>query len=54
MPDKPDMALASMGIYVFNTDFLMDELRRDAVTPGSSRDFGKDIIPLYRQERPKP
>ncbi|SOE16384.1 glucose-1-phosphate adenylyltransferase [Hoeflea halophila] len=45
MPDKPDMALASMGIYVFNTDFLMDELRRDAATPGSSRDFGKDIIP---------
>jgi len=45
MPDKPDMALASMGIYVFNTAFLMDELRRDAVTPGSSRDFGKDIIP---------
>lgn len=45
MPDNPDMALASMGIYVFNTAFLMDELRRDAVTPGSSRDFGKDIIP---------
>ncbi|WP_340160361.1 glucose-1-phosphate adenylyltransferase [uncultured Hoeflea sp.] len=45
MPDKPDMALASMGIYVFNTDFLMDELRRDAATSGSSRDFGKDIIP---------
>ena len=45
MPAKPDMALASMGIYVFNTDFLMDELRRDAATSGSSRDFGKDIIP---------
>lgn len=45
MPDKPDMALASMGIYVFNTKFLMDELRRDAAAPGSSRDFGKDIIP---------
>ncbi|WP_299869972.1 glucose-1-phosphate adenylyltransferase [uncultured Hoeflea sp.] len=45
MPDKPDMALASMGIYVFNTGFLMDELRRDAETPDSSRDFGKDIIP---------
>ncbi|PWV97201.1 glucose-1-phosphate adenylyltransferase [Hoeflea marina] len=45
MPDKPDRALASMGIYVFNTKFLMDELRRDAATPGSSRDFGKDIIP---------
>lgn len=45
MPGNPDVALASMGIYVFNTDFLMDELRRDAATPGSSRDFGKDIIP---------
>ena len=45
MPDKPDMALASMGIYVFQTRFLMQELQRDAATPGSSRDFGKDIIP---------
>jgi len=45
MPDKPDMALASMGIYVFNTDFLIKELRRDAATPGSNRDFGGDIIP---------
>ena len=45
MPDKPDMALASMGIYVFRTKFLMDELRRDAAAKGSSRDFGKDIIP---------
>jgi len=45
MPDKPDFALASMGIYVFRTKFLMDELRRDASDPNSSRDFGKDIIP---------
>jgi len=45
IPDRPDMALASMGIYVFETRFLMDQLRRDAATPGSSRDFGKDIIP---------
>jgi glucose-1-phosphate adenylyltransferase len=45
MPDKPDMALASMGIYVFATKFLFDELRRDAADPNSSRDFGKDIIP---------
>lgn len=45
MPDKPDMALASMGIYVFETKFLMEELRRDAATEGSSRDFGTDIIP---------
>ena len=39
------MALASMGIYVFRTRFLADLLRRDAETPGSSRDFGKDLIP---------
>jgi glucose-1-phosphate adenylyltransferase len=45
MPGNPDMALASMGIYVFETNFLFDQLNRDAVEPGSSRDFGKDIIP---------
>ena len=45
MPDNPDMALASMGIYVFNTKFLIQQLHRDAATPGSSRDFGHDIIP---------
>lgn len=45
MPDKPDMALASMGIYVFATNFLFDQLRRDAEDPNSSRDFGKDLIP---------
>lgn len=45
MPGKPNFALASMGIYVFRTAFLMDQLRRDAVDPQSSRDFGKDIIP---------
>ena len=45
MPDKPDMALASMGIYVFETSFLFDQLERDAADPASSRDFGKDLIP---------
>ncbi|SDG48059.1 glucose-1-phosphate adenylyltransferase [Pelagibacterium luteolum] len=45
IPDKPGISLASMGIYVFETKFLMDQLRRDAATEGSSRDFGKDIIP---------
>lgn len=45
MPGKPHMALASMGIYVFNTDFLFDQLRRDADDPDSRRDFGHDIIP---------
>jgi glucose-1-phosphate adenylyltransferase len=45
MPDKPEWALASMGIYAFNTRFLIDQLRRDAGDSNSSRDFGKDIIP---------
>jgi glucose-1-phosphate adenylyltransferase len=45
MPDKPDFALASMGIYVFHTKFLMDQLRRDAAEKETSHDFGKDIIP---------
>jgi glucose-1-phosphate adenylyltransferase len=39
------MALASMGIYVFETASLAGHLRRDAADPTSSRDFGKDIIP---------
>lgn len=45
MPGKPDSALASMGIYVFSTRFLYDTLTEDADKPGSSHDFGKDIIP---------
>ncbi len=45
MPDNPEMSLASMGIYVFNTAFLFEQLRRDAADPASSRDFGKDLIP---------
>ena len=45
MPGKPDVALASMGIYVFRTAFLIDILRRDQDDPNSSHDFGKDIIP---------
>jgi glucose-1-phosphate adenylyltransferase len=45
IPGNPELALASMGIYVFHTKFLMDMLRRDAADPKSSRDFGKDIIP---------
>ena len=45
MPGKPDKSLASMGIYVFNSEFLFEELRRDAEDQNSSHDFGKDIIP---------
>ncbi|SOC84574.1 glucose-1-phosphate adenylyltransferase [Ensifer adhaerens] len=49
IPGNPDLALASMGIYVFHTKFLMDILRKDAADPNSSRDFGKDIIPYIVQ-----
>lgn len=45
MPGNPNMALASMGIYIFNAAYLYRELARDAADPTSSHDFGKDIIP---------
>ena len=45
MPGKPDKCLASMGIYVFNTKFLFEQLIRDADDKHSSHDFGKDLIP---------
>jgi len=50
MPDRPDRALASMGVYVFDAAFLYEELVRDADDRGSSHDFGTDVIPrLLRQ-----
>ncbi|MCJ8308289.1 MAG: glucose-1-phosphate adenylyltransferase [Hyphomicrobiales bacterium] len=45
MPGEPDKALASMGIYVFETQYMFELLREDAADPNSSHDFGKDIIP---------
>lgn len=45
MPGRTDVTLASMGIYVFNTAFLYEQLIRDADTAGSAHDFGKNIIP---------
>ena len=45
MPGHPDLALASMGIYVFNTKLLIELLLDDAKNPDSSHDFGKDLIP---------
>ena len=45
MPGKPDRALASMGVYIFNAQYLYRELERDIADPLSSHDFGKDIIP---------
>jgi len=45
IPGRPDRALASMGVYVFNADFLYEQLIRDHDDPKSSHDFGKDLIP---------
>jgi len=50
MPDKPDMALASMGIYVFETGYLFDLLEEDAANPSSTNDFGRDLIPRIVEE----
>lgn len=45
IPGQPDHCLASMGIYVFNSEFLYEQLIKDADTPSSTHDFGRDIIP---------
>ena len=45
VPGEPDTALVSMGIYVFNREFLVSVLRDDAENADSTRDFGKDVIP---------
>lgn len=50
IPGKPDKSLASMGIYVFNTRFLFEQLIRDADDPHSGHDFGKDLIPHMVQK----
>jgi len=45
IPGMETHTLASMGNYVFNTEFLFAMLQRDADNAGSSHDFGKDVIP---------
>ena len=51
MPGQPDRALGSMGIYVFNADYLYRLLEEDQADPASNHDFGKDIIPKAVAER---
>ena len=51
IPGSPDLALGSMGIYIFDTDVLLKALEADAARP-SSHDFGKDIIPALITELP--
>jgi glucose-1-phosphate adenylyltransferase len=50
MPGKPDITLASMGIYIFNADYLYQLLEEDLANPESSHDFGKDVIPRTVRE----
>ena len=45
MAGKPDRALASMGIYVFDADYLYEQLARDAADADSAHDFGRNVVP---------
>jgi glucose-1-phosphate adenylyltransferase len=45
MPGRPDRALASMGIYVFDAEYLYEQLARDAADPQSVHDFGRNLVP---------
>ncbi len=52
LPGDDQHCLASMGIYVFTSRFLFEQLCRDATEPESSHDFGKNIIPsIIHQHR---
>ena len=50
IPGKPGLCLASMGNYVFNADFLFDQLEKDCLYESSSHDFGHNIIPSIINE----
>ena len=50
LPNDPTKCLASMGNYVFNTEFLFEQLKKDAANSCSGRDFGHDIIPSIIEE----
>ncbi len=45
IPGEEGLTLASMGNYIFNTEFLFEQLRKDAANVDSNSDFGRDIIP---------
>lgn len=47
LPDDPNVVLASMGNYVFNTKELIEALRKDAANPDSKHDMGGDIVPYF-------
>jgi glucose-1-phosphate adenylyltransferase len=49
VPGRPDLALVSMGIYVFDAEVLLAALAQDAADPASSHDFGRDLLPALIQ-----
>ena len=52
VPGSPDVALASMGIYIFRFDVLVDALEDDAARSDSQHDFGRNIIPSLIHSAP--
>jgi glucose-1-phosphate adenylyltransferase len=52
IPGNPDVALCSMGNYIFSTEFIVSRLHDDAKNDTSSHDFGKDIIPSIFEDFP--
>ena len=50
IPGKPGICLASMGNYIFNTEFLYEQVIKDSDTPGTQHDFGKNVIPSIIQD----
>lgn len=50
IPGKPGICLASMGNYIFNTNFLYEQVIKNADTPGTQHDFGKNIIPAILKD----
>ncbi|MDO4625915.1 MAG: glucose-1-phosphate adenylyltransferase [Pasteurellaceae bacterium] len=50
MIGKPESSLASMGIYVFDADYLYEALKRTVETPHTSHDFGKDVLPMALED----
>ncbi|MFP9227959.1 glucose-1-phosphate adenylyltransferase [Pectobacterium cacticida] len=51
LPDNPGLALVSMGVYVFNADYLYQLLEKDRYAPDSNHDFGQDLIPKIVSQR---
>jgi glucose-1-phosphate adenylyltransferase len=50
MPGSTELSLASMGIYIFDAQYLYRLLEEDLADPSSSHDFGKDVIPRVVKE----